>query len=168
MHCRVCGLLQDEPIWGDDGECPTFNICACCGCEFGTEDSSSGGVTRHRASWVATGVAWFDPSRTPADWSRDEQLEHSPSGRASAWVRAADEFTPTFGGDSPIDGERIAEAGSVEAQCPYCGETTQIWIDCSGGSAQTFVEDCIVCCRPLLVRMQGTGDAVAVSLERTD
>lgn len=36
--CRVCGLyIEDEP-WGKDGSCPTYEICSCCGVEFGNED----------------------------------------------------------------------------------------------------------------------------------
>ena len=33
-------------------------------------------------------------------------------------------------------------------QCPYCGETIELTIDCSV-SNQTYIEDCQVCCRPI-------------------
>ena len=33
-------------------------------------------------------------------------------------------------------------------QCPYCGEEVEVDIDQSGGSRQSFVEDCPVCCQP--------------------
>lgn len=36
----------------------------------------------------------------------------------------------------------------VEIQCPYCGETIEIVVDCSVES-QSYVEDCSVCCRPI-------------------
>ena len=36
--CRVCGLDQGEPIWGEDGRTPTYGICSCCGVEFGYGD----------------------------------------------------------------------------------------------------------------------------------
>lgn len=42
-------------------------------------------------------------------------------------------------------------ANSVEPsniQCPYCGETIEILIDCSV-EKQTYIEDCQVCCRPI-------------------
>jgi len=32
--------------------------------------------------------------------------------------------------------------------CPYCGETVELEVDESGGSRQSFVQDCPVCCRP--------------------
>lgn len=37
--------------------------------------------------------------------------------------------------------------------CPYCGETVELLLDPSGGSAQEYVEDCEVCCRPWSVRV---------------
>ena len=34
--------------------------------------------------------------------------------------------------------------------CPYCGESIEIFIDCSVAE-QNYVEDCQVCCRPIQV-----------------
>ena len=34
------------------------------------------------------------------------------------------------------------------AQCPYCGETVELDIE-PLEEAQTFIEDCSVCCRPI-------------------
>lgn len=36
----------------------------------------------------------------------------------------------------------------VEIQCPYCGETIEILVDCSVEN-QSYIEDCQVCCRPM-------------------
>lgn len=33
-----------------------------------------------------------------------------------------------------------------DIQCPYCGETIEVLIDCSV-SEQRYIEDCQVCCR---------------------
>lgn len=33
-------------------------------------------------------------------------------------------------------------------QCPYCGETIDVLIDCSVAQ-QNYIEDCQVCCRPI-------------------
>ena len=50
--------------------------------------------------------------------------------------------------------------------CPYCLEQMQITIDLSAGS-QTYVEDCEVCCRPVLLDIRLDGDEVTgVSAER--
>jgi len=36
----------------------------------------------------------------------------------------------------------------MEAYCPYCGEGVDVDVDEYGGSRQSYVEDCPVCCRP--------------------
>ncbi|MDX1453183.1 MAG: CPXCG motif-containing cysteine-rich protein [Oleiphilaceae bacterium] len=41
---------------------------------------------------------------------------------------------------------------TVEVQCPYCWEAIEIVVDCSLGE-QEYVEDCFVCCRPILLRV---------------
>lgn len=41
----------------------------------------------------------------------------------------------------------------AEATCPYCWETIPLLLDLSGGS-QTYVEDCSVCCQPIVVRLE--------------
>ena len=33
-------------------------------------------------------------------------------------------------------------------ECPYCGETIEVLIDCSVAE-QSYIEDCQVCCRPI-------------------
>jgi hypothetical protein len=32
--------------------------------------------------------------------------------------------------------------------CPYCGEAVELDVDDTGGSHQSFVQDCPVCCQP--------------------
>lgn len=39
---------------------------------------------------------------------------------------------------------------SVEVNCPYCGQTIELAIDCSV-EEQSYVEDCEVCCQPMTV-----------------
>lgn len=41
----------------------------------------------------------------------------------------------------------------VDIQCPYCGETIGILVDCSV-EAQTYIEDCQVCCRPMVMEVE--------------
>lgn len=38
-------------------------------------------------------------------------------------------------------------------QCPYCGEQIEVLIDCSVDS-QEYTEDCSVCCRPIILRVE--------------
>ena len=48
-----------------------------------------------------------------------------------------------------------------ELSCPYCGEMITLVVDQSG-QEQQYVEDCFVCCRPILVsiRMDGLDDPI--------
>jgi hypothetical protein len=36
--------------------------------------------------------------------------------------------------------------------CPYCGERISVLVDCSL-EQQTYVEDCQVCCQPMVVQV---------------
>ena len=38
----------------------------------------------------------------------------------------------------------------ITITCPYCYEPVSLPVDCTGGS-QTYVEDCSVCCQPIVL-----------------
>lgn len=57
--CRVCGYESDVPPWGEDG-LPLFDICPCCGVEWGYEDALPAGVKQYRENWISRGAPWFD------------------------------------------------------------------------------------------------------------
>ncbi|MGI9948613.1 hypothetical protein [Vibrio hyugaensis] len=78
MVCRVCGLTQHEPPWGGDGKSPNFDICSCCGVEFGYEDSSFISTTNYRRKWLENGAKWFDLDEMPTNWCAKEQLKNVP------------------------------------------------------------------------------------------
>ncbi len=67
------------------------------------------------------------------------------------------------------------EAGSdalepfADIACPYCGEVILIRLDLSAG-AQSYVEDCQVCCQPIQVGVEvGEGGRLdAVTADRVD
>jgi len=48
---------------------------------------------------------------------------------------------------------------SARVDCPYCGESFDTTVDLSGGD-QTYVEDCSVCCRPMVISFQTDGEAL--------
>jgi Cysteine-rich CPXCG len=58
----------------------------------------------------------------------------------------------------------------ISVQCPYCGESLELSVDESGGGAQTYVEDCQVCCQPMEVRVSVAEDEddCSVSVRRLD
>lgn len=41
--------------------------------------------------------------------------------------------------------------------CTACGEEVVVPVDLTAGSAQEYVEDCPVCCRPHLLRLEIDG-----------
>ncbi|MGY4637062.1 CPXCG motif-containing cysteine-rich protein [Pseudomonas sp. TE24901] len=41
--------------------------------------------------------------------------------------------------------------------CPYCGEAVDTTVDLSGGD-QRYIEDCQVCCRPIIFDLQVHGE----------
>lgn len=51
------------------------------------------------------------------------------------------------------------ELENAQLQCPYCWEEIELEVDLSAGSQQ-YVEDCSVCCQPMLIRLsvdEGSG-----------
>ena len=58
---------------------------------------------------------------------------------------------------------------SVELDCPYCGEPLDINVDCSVAS-QSYVEDCRVCCRPIVmvVEVDEEGEPDVVTRQEND
>lgn len=76
--CRICGKRQDEPIWGKDDRTPTFNICDCCGVEFGYEDCNLEAVQAFRKKWLQEGNKWWNPKAKPQSWLLEEQMKNIP------------------------------------------------------------------------------------------
>lgn len=56
----------------------------------------------------------------------------------------------------------------IDVQCPYCWERFGILVDPEGGAEQSYVQDCEVCCHPILlrVRAQPGRDPRLISAER--
>lgn len=52
--------------------------------------------------------------------------------------------------------------------CPYCGAPNEIALDPGGGTAQDYVEDCQVCCRPWRVAVRYHADGTADARLATD
>jgi hypothetical protein len=56
----------------------------------------------------------------------------------------------------------------VELSCPYCGEPLSLVVDETGGRAQTYIEDCAVCCQPIEVSAEVDADEFDVQVRRID
>lgn len=61
--------------------CPSYELCPCCGFEYGFDDEpgSGAGVSfeDYLSEWVNNGCAWFIPSQQPSGWSLKTQLIES-------------------------------------------------------------------------------------------
>ncbi|GGK07371.1 CPXCG motif-containing cysteine-rich protein [Pseudomonas matsuisoli] len=52
-------------------------------------------------------------------------------------------------------------------ECPYCGEPVEAVLDLSGGDQQ-YIEDCPVCCRPIVFDLRSDGLEWALDVRRED
>lgn len=52
-------------------------------------------------------------------------------------------------------------------ECPYCGAGFTCLLDCSAGNQQ-YIEDCQVCCQPIVFDLFITDGEAAVRLRRED
>ncbi|BEG98213.1 hypothetical protein [Bacteroides sedimenti] len=77
-NCRVCGLYIEDKPWGKDGLCPTYEICPCCGVEFGNEDYTPESIKRFRNNWIQQGAKWDESRDKPENWNLNEQLRDIP------------------------------------------------------------------------------------------
>ncbi|MFZ5638655.1 MAG: hypothetical protein ACOY82_18930 [Pseudomonadota bacterium] len=75
--CPVCGWLGLEvrPVHPFD----SYEICSCCGTEFGLDVSEKDDIEIVREDWLNEGAAWFSEEDRPADWNVE---------RAQAQIRA--------------------------------------------------------------------------------
>lgn len=47
----------------------------------------------------------------------------------------------------------VAMPDTVSLHCPYCGEAFETAVDLEYGESE-YIEDCPVCCRPILLRLR--------------
>lgn len=76
--CRICGFVNDDITW-EDGIYPSYNICPCCGVEFGYEDSDLVSIKNYRDNWLSGGANWFrDIGLKRENWDLLSQLNNIP------------------------------------------------------------------------------------------
>lgn len=77
--CRVCGLEYEMfSPWGENNNTPSFEICDCCGTEFGYEDATLESIKKQRQAWIKNGAQWFSPEKKARDWSLEKSLSNIP------------------------------------------------------------------------------------------
>ena len=77
--CRVCGLEYPVPIWGEDGQYPMLEECACCSVLIGYEDIDKGACIAYRNDWLRhRSSRWHRQGERPQSWSLKDQLRSIP------------------------------------------------------------------------------------------
>jgi hypothetical protein len=70
--CPVCGYdkLLESPY--DEFGYPSYEICSCCGFEYGFDDSNKK-ITfqKYRERWIDKGFQWFNKSKKPKEWNKE-------------------------------------------------------------------------------------------------
>lgn len=79
LACRVCGNIQVDPPWGEDAQSPTYDICDCCGVEFGYGDCTLVAIKAFRHKWLSKGANWKYPEAKPENWTLEEQMKNIPN-----------------------------------------------------------------------------------------
>jgi len=75
--CEICGYAELEyPPWGEDGKNPSYNICPCCGVEFGYEDCTTESKLKYFNKWAESGYKWFKPEKKSKEWDLKKQLKN--------------------------------------------------------------------------------------------
>ena len=65
---------------------PSYEVCACCGFEFGNDDEPGTGspstFEEYLREWIASGCVWFSPEKMPKSWDLGSQLQSAgiPAG----------------------------------------------------------------------------------------
>jgi len=77
-ECRVCGYQNNDYPWGEDGKSPSYQICPCCGVQYGVKDITPEEIQNERKLWVKNKYKWFDSNLKPSGWSSEEQLKNIP------------------------------------------------------------------------------------------
>ena len=72
--CPVCGYPElDDPAYDEYG-CSSYEICPCCGTQFGYDDTEKSHF-QLRVEWVQQGGRWWSSTlETTENWDAERQL----------------------------------------------------------------------------------------------
>ncbi|MBI5431327.1 MAG: CPXCG motif-containing cysteine-rich protein [Planctomycetes bacterium] len=65
---------------------------------------------------------------------------------------------PSDAPHSPRKPKRRTERDEGVYTCPSCGESIVVPLDPTAGDEQRYVEDCPVCCNPIVIHVEFVGD----------
>jgi len=77
--CPICGFqgLDEAPY--DEDLNASYDICPCCGVEFGYDDFKNDNVKFEiaRNKWISNGAKWFNKNKKPKNWILEAQLKNT-------------------------------------------------------------------------------------------
>lgn len=80
------------PPYGAHWGAPSYEVCDCCGFEFGNEDDPGTAApitfSDYLADWIADGERWFAPGKRPPGWSLAGQLRDAGRGANAPRARS--------------------------------------------------------------------------------
>lgn len=60
---------------------PSYDVCSCCGFEYGNDDNPGTAppvsFESYLAEWVEDGSRWFDEEQRPESWTLESQLREA-------------------------------------------------------------------------------------------
>ena len=110
--CPVCGYQLDCPAWSDD--LPSFEICPCCGTQFGYDDFCGGDADARRnwwrqarRDWVANGMQWWSDNPPPDRCDAASQVAQITDIRVQTAATRGGDICPSFSQSTPIRPKRV-------------------------------------------------------------
>ena len=84
--CPVCGYPKlSQPPYDSYGY-PTYEICSCCGFEFGFDDSVQDRTfERYREEWIEDGFP-FRHKPVPRNWSKRQMEQQLENVKLTDWA----------------------------------------------------------------------------------
>lgn len=72
--CPVCGYTGMPGPYKGENDFPSYEICDCCGTEFGNDDDKSTHAEL-RDQWISKGMTWWAKYKEPSpNWDPVKQL----------------------------------------------------------------------------------------------
>lgn len=104
LDCRPYENVPDDPHpisldppYGDHWGIPSYEVCPCCGFEFGNDDNPGLyakpiSFFEYLLDWVEDcNAEWFDPKRQPQGWNLEKQLRAASPQLAEKFMKIMSE-----------------------------------------------------------------------------
>jgi len=74
--CPICGYTRLQMSPYDEHGYPSYEICDCCGFEYGFDDDSEGySFENYREKWINEGFKFSNDKMQPETWNRQTMIK---------------------------------------------------------------------------------------------